>query len=114
MESESEEVTRLKEKVQALERQNALLKQNKNKSENKKIGVNSKMIEDIKLIDLEDFDGEDEKWLFDVTETNKAVEEELTFSRKDIIRKRFIENLQADEKKCPHNTITYLSVEVRN
>ena len=108
---ESVELSRLKEKVRALERQNAMLKQNKNGENGESVDgagaalnieADQKMMEDIKLIDLDDIDGGEDNWLLDVSETDGALEDECSWLRKDVMSP---ESVAAIKKKSLVNKL---------
>ena len=92
---QSTELLRLQEKVKALERQNAILKQSKTgdnidgaeaRAENpKRISIISTGDEDdIKLLEIEDLDGSEDNWLFDLSAGEHAGEEESDWLRADV------------------------------
>jgi len=119
---ESVELSRLKEKVRALERQNAMLKQNKNGENGESVDgagaalnieADQKMMEDIKLIDLDDIDGGEDNWLLDVSETDGALEDECSWLRKDVMspdsvaalkKKSLVNKLDDIAKRSPSHT----------
>ena len=93
---QSNELLRLQEKVKALERQNAILKQSKT-GDNldgaeataetcaKRISMISTGDEDdIKLLEIEDLDGSEDNWLFDVSGGDQAGQDEGDWLRADV------------------------------
>ena len=93
---QSSELLRLQEKVKALERQNAILKQSKtgdNVDEAEARGDNcAKRIsiistgdeDDIKLLEIEDLDGSEDNWLFDLSAGDQGGEDESDWLRADV------------------------------
>ena len=65
---DSSELSKLKEKVRALERQNALLKQTKTTDDGAKCLDDN--IEDIQLLDMDELTNGDDNWLLNVGEEN--------------------------------------------
>jgi len=119
---ESVELSRLKEKVRALERQNAMLKQNTNGDNGESVEgagaatysvADQKIIDDVKLIDLDDIDGGDDNWLLDVSETDGGLEDECSWLRKDVMspdsmaalkKKSLVNKLDDIAKRSPSHT----------
>ena len=89
------ELSRLKEKVRALERQNEMLKQTKNGDSAGDGAVDGaaarprlsdeKIIDDIKLLEIEDLDDSEENWLLDVSRNQEEEEDECAWLRKDVM-----------------------------
>lgn len=90
---QSSELLRLQEKVKALERQNLLLKQSKTGdqmtggSSGKRSSILSSGDEDdIKLLEIEDTDGSEESWLFELRDVEERVRgEDCDWLRADVI-----------------------------
>ena len=87
---QSSELLRLQEKVRALERQNEILKQSKTgevEGAKRSSIISAGDDDDIKLLEIEDLDGSDENWLFEVTNGEEEVEgdEETDWLRADAI-----------------------------
>lgn len=108
---DSSELMKLKEKVRALEKQNKMLKDTKpGDSENgaSASGLSDdKIIEDVKLIEIEDLDGSEDNWLLDVSKDNPPEFEELddtdcSWLRKDVMSP---DSLAAMKKKSLVNKL---------
>jgi len=91
---ESSELLRLQEKVRALERQNELLKTGKSSDLQGAAGAAVKRTsilstgddEDIKLLDIEQLDGSEENWLFDLSNGEEGFDgEEVDWLRADVL-----------------------------
>ena len=90
---QSSELLRLQEKVKALERQNLLLKQSKTGdqmtggSSGKRSSILSSGDEDdIKLLEIEDTDGSEESWVFELRDVEERVRgEDCDWLRADVI-----------------------------
>ena len=114
---QSTELLRLQEKVKALERQNAILKQSKTGDSTEGAGARISIIstgdeDDIKLLEIEDLDGSEDNWLFDLSEGDQAGEDECDWLRADVtsptsavaLKKKSLVNKLDDiaKSKCSH------------
>ena len=89
---QSSELLRLQEKVKALERQNLLLKQRKTgdqtvgSSDKRSSILSSGDEDDIKLLEIEDTDGSEESWLFELRNVEERLGgEDCDWLRADVI-----------------------------
>ena len=82
---DSSELSKLKEKVRALERQNALLKQTKTADDGAKC-LDDK-IEDIQLLDMDELTNGDDNWLLNVGEeiTDQDDDDDCAWLRQDMM-----------------------------
>ena len=110
---------KLAEKVKALERQNALLKTAKTGDNLDGAAARSSIIstgdeDDIKLLEIEDFDGSEDNWLFDLGNGDQAVEDESDWLRGDVtsptsgvaLKKKSLVNKLDDIAKSKYQSVS--------